>query len=48
SAIHVLIQAAEHSGPMEFARLGMMQALYPMGTPVYHFVDKDPRWSKNH
>ncbi len=29
NAMHVLIQAADHGGPIEFARLGMMQALYP-------------------
>ncbi|MGM4886323.1 hypothetical protein [Tardiphaga sp. 11_C7_N12_6] len=45
--MHVLIQAADHGGPIEFARLGMMQALYPKGTPVYHSVDKDPKW-RNH
>jgi hypothetical protein len=44
NAMHVLIQAADHGGPIEFARLGMMQALYPKGTPVYHSVDKDPKW----
>jgi len=40
SAMHVLIQAADHDGPIEFARLGMLQALLPKGTPVYHSVDK--------
>jgi hypothetical protein len=44
NAMHVLIQAAECDGPIEFARLGMLQALRPKGTPVYHFVDKDPKW----
>ena len=44
NAMHVLIQAAEHGGPMEFARMGMMQALFPKGTPVYRSVDKDPKW----
>ncbi|MGM4885308.1 hypothetical protein AB8A20_08020 [Tardiphaga sp. 604_B6_N1_1] len=44
NAAHVLIQAADHDGPIEFARLGMMQALWPKGTPVYHSVDKDPAW----
>jgi hypothetical protein len=42
--MHVLIQAAEYDGPIEFARLGMLQALFPGGTPVYHSVDKDPKW----
>jgi hypothetical protein len=44
NAMHVLIQAAEYDGPMEFARLGMLQALFPKGTPVYRSVDKDPKW----
>ncbi|QND69827.1 hypothetical protein [Tardiphaga robiniae] len=44
NAMHVLIQAADHGGPIEFARLGMLQALFPKGTPVYHSVDKDPKW----
>jgi hypothetical protein len=44
NAMHVLIQAAEYDGPIEFARLGMLQALFPKGTPVHHSVDKDPKW----
>lgn len=44
SAMHCLLQAADHGGPIEFARIGMMQALYPRGTPVYKSVDKDPKW----
>lgn len=44
NAAHVLLQAADHDGPIEFARLGMMQALWPKGTPVYHSSDKDPKW----
>ncbi|SNS35563.1 hypothetical protein SAMN05216374_0953 [Tardiphaga sp. OK246] len=44
NAMHVLIQAAEYEGPIEFARLGMLQALFPKGTPVYHSVDKDTQW----
>jgi hypothetical protein len=44
NAMHVLIQAAEYGGPIEFARLGMLQALFPKGTPVYHSVDKDTKW----
>lgn len=35
TAMHVLIQAADNFGPIEFARLGMMQALYPKGEPAY-------------
>ncbi|MCU1441731.1 MAG: hypothetical protein JWP85_2728 [Rhodoglobus sp.] len=48
TAMHVLIQTADHGGPMEFARLGMMQALYPKGTPVYRHIDKDPKWRNNY
>ncbi|MGM4929500.1 hypothetical protein [Tardiphaga sp. 619_E2_N8_5] len=44
NAMHVLIQAAEYDAPIEFACLGMLQALFPGGTPVYHSVDKDPKW----
>lgn len=43
TAIHVLIQAADAGGPLEFARLGMMQALNPR-VPVYDTSRKDPRW----
>jgi hypothetical protein len=44
NAAHVLIQAADHGGPVEFARLGMQQALFPKGEPVYHSAKKDPVW----
>jgi hypothetical protein len=44
TAAHVLIQAADHGGPIEFARLGMQQALFPKGEPVYHSRKKDPVW----
>jgi hypothetical protein len=44
NAMHVLIQAAAYGGPIEFARLGMLQALFPKGTPIYRSVDKDPKW----
>lgn len=48
NAIHVLIQAADHEGPIEFARLGLMQALYPKPEPVYHSAKKDPVWRNNY
>ena len=48
SAMHYLLQAADNGGPIEFARIGMMQALYPKGTPVYHSVDRDPKWRNNY
>jgi hypothetical protein len=40
TAMQVLIAAADHDGSIDAARLGMMQALYPVGTPVYRYVDK--------
>jgi hypothetical protein len=43
NAVHVLIQAADHGGPVEFARLGMMQAPNPR-VPVYDASRKDPKW----
>ena len=43
NAMHVLIEAADHGGPIEFARLGMMRALFPR-EPVYHSRKKDPVW----
>jgi hypothetical protein len=46
NAMHVLIQAADHGGPVEFARLGMMRALYPKGEPVYDGGRKDPHWGR--
>jgi hypothetical protein len=44
NATHILMQAADHGGPVEFARLGMMQALFPKGEPVYHSAKRDPVW----
>jgi hypothetical protein len=41
NAMYALIQAAEHGGPVEFARLGMMQALYPKGEQTYNRDRKD-------
>ncbi|WP_441255892.1 hypothetical protein [Tardiphaga sp. 285_C5_N1_2] len=46
NAMHVLIQAAEYDGPIEFARIGMLQALFPKGTPVYDSSRKDPHWGR--
>jgi hypothetical protein len=43
NATHVLIQAGDHGGPIEFARLGVLQALFPEETPIYHSVRKDWR-----
>lgn len=43
NAVHVLIQAADNGGPIEFARIGMTQALNPR-EPVYDTSRKDPKW----
>jgi hypothetical protein len=48
TAMHVLIQAADNFGPIEFARLGIMQALYPKGEPVYNSRSKDTKWRNNY
>ena len=48
TAMHVLIQAADHGGPIDFARIGMMQALYPKGEPVYDTSRKSPKWRNNY
>jgi transposase InsO family protein len=44
NAMHVLTQAADHGGPIEFARLGMMEALYPTTIRVdqgSEFISRD-------
>jgi len=43
TALHVVLQAADHGGPIDFARLGVMRALYPV-VPVYDPKCKDPPW----
>ena len=43
NAVHVLLQAADHGGPIEFARLGMEQALRPR-VVVYDTSRKNPVW----
>jgi hypothetical protein len=43
TAIESLMLAAD-GGPVDFARIGMMQALHPKGEPVYHSRSKDPVW----
>jgi hypothetical protein len=48
SAMHVLIQAADHGGPIEFARLGMMQALQPNSEPLYRSASTEPKWRSRH
>jgi hypothetical protein len=43
TATEALMLAAE-GGPVDFARIGLMQALHPKGEPVYHSRSKDPVW----
>jgi hypothetical protein len=43
NAAHAVLVAGEH-GTIDFARIGMMQALHPKGEPVYHSRSKDPVW----
>ena len=42
-AIHCLIQTADHGGPKEFARLGVVQAI-TQKVVVYDTSRKDPVW----
>jgi hypothetical protein len=42
----VLPIVVETGGPPNFARVAVMQALYPPGAPVYHASRKDPRWGR--
>jgi hypothetical protein len=46
TAMHCLLQAADSGGPTDFARMGMMQALYPKGEPVYQPRSKEPKWRR--
>ncbi|MEH2480608.1 hypothetical protein V1282_003965 [Nitrobacteraceae bacterium AZCC 2146] len=46
TAMHCLLQAADSGGPTDFARMGVMQALYPKGDPVYSPRTKEPKWRR--
>ena len=48
NAVYVLLQAADHGGPMEFCRLGMVQALHSKPAPIYYSGKKDPVWRNNY
>jgi len=43
TALHVVLQAADHGGPIDFARLGVMRALYPTEL-IYDPERKGPKW----
>lgn len=46
TAMHVLIEAAEHGGPLSFARLGVAQALHRRDQVIYDPSRRQPRWRK--
>jgi hypothetical protein len=46
TAMHCLLQAADSGGPTDFARMGMMQALYPKGEHVHQSRSKEPKWRR--
>jgi hypothetical protein len=48
TAMQCLIQAADHNGPVAFARLGMMQALHPKPEPAYRPSSSEPKWRNNY
>jgi hypothetical protein len=45
TAAEALLLAAD-GGPIDFARIGLMQALHPL-EPVYHARSKDPVWRRS-
>lgn len=48
TAIDCLLLAADHGGPVEFARLAMHKALHPKPPLVYHSMKNDPIWRNNY
>ncbi|WP_234713351.1 hypothetical protein [Rhodopseudomonas palustris] len=46
AAIEALLVVVEHNGPTDFARMGIMAALNPKGSPVYDPRRKDPHWGR--
>ncbi|UZE50993.1 hypothetical protein ONR75_10435 [Rhodopseudomonas sp. P2A-2r] len=47
AAIETLLLAA-NGGPVDFARIGLMQALHPKGEPAYRSRSKEPVWRNRH
>ncbi len=45
TAIEALLLVGEGNGPVDFARIGLMQALYPK-KPLYDRSRKDPHWGR--
>ncbi len=48
TATECLLLAADKGGPIEFARLAMVQALRPKGEPVYRPYSTEPKWRNNY
>lgn len=46
TAMHCLIEAADHGGPVSFARLGVAQALHRHEPKVFDPTRKDPHWHR--
>jgi hypothetical protein len=46
TAMHCLIEAADHGGPVSFARLGVAQALHRHQEKVFDSTRKQPHWRK--
>jgi hypothetical protein len=46
AATQALLLTAEHDGPPDFARVGLMRALYPKGEPVFDASRKETRWGR--
>jgi hypothetical protein len=46
TAAHCVTRAAEHGGPMIFARMGMLQAIHRRRQRVFNPERKDHHWVK--
>jgi hypothetical protein len=46
TAAHLVTRAAEHSGPMIFAQMGMLQAIHRHHKRVFNPDRKDHHWGK--
>jgi hypothetical protein len=49
TAMHCLIEAAEKRGPISFARMGMLQAIYKDDEPLFgpgKRVANEPHWGR--
>lgn len=46
AAAHCLTEAAEHGGPVLFARMGVLRALHRHHQREFNSNRKDPKWGK--